>query len=146
LQAPPMPSWMPTSQLLRVRYRPESYRRTTPSDLLDEWRIWLTALLRRKQIQAIRASHTVLAELYQDDSWESLPFWCALEPQDPGGCWVELVLLMPAETHLPQSDYDPCPRVIVAPEGLPDPFLPHRTWWDCHPGSRELESFRQEFE
>jgi len=146
VQTSPLPSWMPTSQLLRVRYRIESYRRVTPSYLLEEWRLWLKALLRSKQIQAIRASHVVLTELYQDDSLESMPFWCALEPQEPAGSWVELVLLMPAETHLPESGFDPSPRVIVAPEGLSDPILPHRTWWECHPGSRDLESFCQEFQ
>ncbi|MFK0093548.1 protein DpdF [Pseudomonas sp. NPDC090592] len=142
----PMPNWMPTSQLLRVRYRTESYRRVTPSDLLEEWRFWLKGLLRSKQIQAIRASHTVLSEIFQDSSWENLPFWCSFEPQDAAGSWVELVLLMPTETHLPPSDFDPRPRVIVAPEELSDPLLPHRTWWECHPGSRELESFCQEFQ
>ncbi|MNP51273.1 hypothetical protein D3C76_1455790 [compost metagenome] len=92
----------------------------------------------------MRASRGVLDEMYQDDALKALPFWCALEPQDSAGGWVELVLLMPGETHLPLSSfYDP-PRVIVAPEKLADPSSPYRTWWECRPGSKLLESFVQE--
>lgn len=140
----PMPSWMPTSQLLRVRYRPESYARVTSKAMLHNWRFWLQNLLRTRQVQAVRASQVVLDEMYQDDALKALPFWCALEPQDSAGGWLELVLLMPGETHLPLPSFDDPLRVIVAPEGLADPYLPYRTWWECHPGSKVLESFVQE--
>ncbi len=139
-----MPSWMPSSQLLRVRYRPESYARVSSKALLHNWRFWLQNLLRTKQVQAVRASRVVLDEMYQDDALKALPFWCALEPQDSPGEWLELVLLMPGETHLPRSSFDEPPRVIVAPEKLVDPSSPYRTWWECRPGSKVLESFVQE--
>lgn len=139
-----VPSWMPSSQLLRVRYRPESYARVTSKAMLHNWRFWLQNLLRTRQVQAVRASQVVLDEMYQDDALKTLPFWCALAPQDSAGGWLELVLLMPGETHLPLPSFDDPLRVIVAPEGLADPYLPYRTWWECHPGSKVLENFVQE--
>lgn len=145
VQSPHVANWMPPSQLLKVRYRPESSARVTSKAMLHRWRYWLQGLLRTKQVQAVRASRTVLEQMRQDESLKTLPFWCSLEPEDSAGLWSELVLLMPGETHLPQSDIDPPPRVIVAPEGLADALLPHRTWWECSPTSMVLESFEQEF-
>lgn len=142
-----MPNWMPASQLLRVRYKPESYDRTAVKAMLFEWRIWMMKSLQgAKRIQAVRASRKVLDEMYQNEALKSLPFWCSLEPQDHAGAWLELVLLMPGETHLPATEFDPPPRVIVAPEGTPDPQMPNRNWWETRPGSRELESFVKEFQ
>ncbi|WP_152985532.1 protein DpdF [Pseudomonas taeanensis] len=142
---PQVPNWMPTSQLLRVRYRPESYLRVTVKAMLHEWRIWLQTLLRTRHVQAVRASRVVLDEMYQNEALKTLPFWCSLEPQDHAGPWLELALLMPGETHLPATEFDPPPRVIVAPAGTPDPLMPNRTWWESRPDSRELESFAKEF-
>ncbi|UPQ83609.1 DEAD/DEAH box helicase [Pseudomonas knackmussii] len=139
-----IPPWMPSSLLLRVRYQPESYARVTTKALLHNWRFWMQNLLRTRQVQAVRASRAVLDEMYQDDALKALPFWCALDPQDSPGGWLELVLLMPGETHLPLSGFDDPPRVIVAPEKLADPSSPYRTWWECRPGSKVLESFVQE--
>lgn len=142
-----VPNWMPASQLLRVRYRPESYPRvTTAKAMLHEWRIWLQTVLRTRHVQAVRASRTVLDDMYQNEALKSLPFWCSLEPQDHAGAWLELVLLMPGETQLPATEFDPPPRVIIAPEGTPDPLMPNRNWWETRPGSRELESFKKEFQ
>lgn len=141
-----IPTWMPSSLLLRVRYQPESYARATTKALLHNWRFWMQNLLRTRQVQAVRASRAVLDEMYQDDALKALPFWCALDPLDSPGVWIELVLLMPGETHLPLSSFDDPPRVIVAPEKLADPSLPYRTWWECRPGSKVLESFMQEFQ
>lgn len=141
-----IPNWMPSSLLLRVRYQPESYARVTTKALLHNWRFWMQKLLRTRQVQAVRASRAVLDEIYQNDALKALPFWCALDPQDNPGGWIELVLLMPGETHLPQPSFEDPPRVIVAPEKLAAPSSAYRTWWECHPGSKVLESFAQEFQ
>lgn len=144
---PQVPNWMPASQLLRVRYKPESYARTAVKAMLFEWRIWMMKSLQgAKRIQAVRASRVVLDEMCQNDALKTLPFWCSLEPQDQAGAWLELVLLMPGETHLPATEFDPPPRVIIAPEGTPDSLMPNRNWWESRPGSRELESFVKEFQ
>lgn len=147
ISLPQVPNWMPTSQLLRVRYRPESYARVTVKAILFVWHKWMMKSLQgTKRVQAVRASRAVLDEMYQTEALKPMPFWCSLEPQDQAGAWLELVLLMPGETHLPATEFDPPPRVIVAPEGTADPLMPNRNWWETCPGSRELESFVKEFQ
>lgn len=146
VELPQVPSWMPSSQLLRVRYKPELYPRVTVKAMLHEWRYWLQSLLRARQVQAVRASQAVLDEMFKNEALKALPFWCSLEPKDSAGSWLELVLLMPGDTHLPVPEFDAPPRVIVASEGVPDPLMPNRNWWETRPGSRELESFVRGFQ
>lgn len=141
-----LPYWMPASLLLRVRYNPALYPRVTVKAVLHEWRQWLQSLLRNKQVQAIRASRAVLEEMYHNEALKASPFWCSLGLQDCAGGWLELVLLMPGEMQFPITEFDPPPRLIVAPEGTPDPLAPSRNWWETRPGSRELQSFSKEFQ
>lgn len=136
-----LPRWMPPSQVLRLRYRPETYRSVEPRVLLHNWRRWLAELLRSGQVQAIRASRPLLNELKQAAELKALPFWCALEPGDSAGHWIELVLLMPGENHLPSVGMDDPAQLIVAPETVADPLHPYRSWWECDPQSRILDEF-----
>jgi ATP-dependent DNA helicase RecQ len=141
---PAMPKWMPDSQLLRVRYRTESYRSVTPRALIHNWRRWMVALLRSQQVQAVRASRMLLDEIQTDAGFKTLPFWCALEPRDSAGSWTELVLLMPEENFMPEDGYEVPARLIVAPETLCDPYHPYRSWWECDPKSKDLVDFERE--
>lgn len=141
---PAMPKWMPDSQLLRVRYRTESYRSVTPRALIHNWRRWMVALLRSQQVQAVRASRMLLDEIQTDAGFKTLPFWCALEPRDSAGSWTELVLLMPEENFMPAGGYEVPARLIVAPETLCDPYHPYRSWWECDPKSKDLVDFERE--
>lgn len=141
---PAMPKWMPDSQLLRIRYRAESYRSVTPRALIHNWRRWMVALLRSQQVQAVRASRALLDEIQTDAGLKTLPFWCALEPCDSAGSWTELVLLMPEESNLPAGGYEVPARLIVAPETLSDPYHPYRSWWECDSQSKDLVDFERE--
>ncbi len=144
LVPPATPKWMPDSQLLRIRYRAESYRSVTPRVLLHNWRRWIGTLLRSQQVQAVRASRALLDEIQTDASLKTLPFWCALEPSDSAGNWTELVLLMPEERHLPTCGYEVPARLIVGPETLSDPYHPYRNWWECDSQSKDLVDFERE--
>lgn len=146
IEPPTVPAWIPNSLILRLRYKPEDYRRTTTRALLHEWRNWMSRLLASRQIQAIRASDDVLEEILKNPALKNMPFWCSLGLQDSSGNWVELVLLMPEETSFPALGFDDPPRIIIAPTGVPDPLMPNRNWWETRPDSRELTSFVREIQ
>lgn len=144
IEKPTVPAWIPGSSTLRLRYKPEDYRRVTVRALLHEWRNWLGRLLASRKIQAIRASDAVFEEILNNQALKNMPFWCSLGLQDNSGDWIELVLLMPEETYFPEFGFDPPPKIIIAPTNVPDPLAPHRNWWETYPDSRELTSFVRE--
>lgn len=143
LHFPGRPEWMPSSMLLRIRYRPSSIRGTGERALAHEWRNWLHDLLGSGQVRAIRANRRFLDEISQDASIRTVPFWCALEPGDPTGEWPEVAIVAPDDKHLPVVGIDDPPRVLIAPDDLPDILYPHRTWWECYPETKPLEEFLQ---
>ncbi|SEI51992.1 protein DpdF [Paraburkholderia diazotrophica] len=141
LHFPVRPEWMPPSMLLRIRYRSDHIRGTGERALAHEWRNWLHSLLASGQVRAIRANRRFLDEISRDASIQSVPFWCALEPGDSPGEWPEVVIVSPADENLPVIGIDDPPRLLIAPDTLPDERYPHRTWWECYPETKSLEEF-----
>ena len=108
--------------------------------LLRQWIDWIARLLVTREIQAIRASSTVLSQLSQQ-LYKSVPFWCALSHDDPSTNCNELVLVLPGES-LPELDpFSDIKRIIVAPETLPEKNIRGRLWWESDPRARTLDQF-----
>ncbi|EBF2864960.1 ATP-dependent DNA helicase RecQ, partial [Salmonella enterica subsp. enterica serovar Montevideo] len=110
--------------------------------LLRQWSDWIARLLANRQIQAIRASQSVLARLGEVLP-AGLPFWCSLAVDEENTCWDELVLVLPGET-MPELDiFASINRIIVAPERLQEPGYRGRRWWDVDTGAVALEQFQR---
>ncbi len=108
--------------------------------LLRQWNDWIARLLVNRDIHAIRASQTVLAQLSQQ-LFKGVPFWCALSPEDATTRWDELVIVMPGE-RLPDLDpFSDIKRIIVAPETLLEQNVRGRLWWESDPRARSLDQF-----
>lgn len=108
--------------------------------LLRQWNDWIARLLVNRDIHAIRASQTVLAQLSQQ-LFKGVPFWCALSPDDATTCWDELVIVMPGE-NLPNLDpFSDIKRIVVAPETLLEQNVRGRLWWESDPRARSLDQF-----
>ncbi|HDT5545434.1 TPA: ATP-dependent DNA helicase RecQ, partial [Klebsiella pneumoniae subsp. pneumoniae] len=110
--------------------------------LLRQWSDWIARLLTNRQIQAIRASQSVLARVGEVLP-AGLPFWCSLAVDEENICWDELVLVLPGET-MPELDiFASINRIIVAPERLQEPGYRGRNWWDVDTGAVALEQFKR---
>ncbi|END09031.1 DEAD/DEAH box helicase family protein [Escherichia coli P0302308.2] len=110
--------------------------------LLRQWSDWIARLLANRQIQAIRASQSVLAQLSAVLP-AGLPFWCSLAVDEENTCWDELVLVLPDEA-MPELDiFATINRIIVAPERLQEPGYRGRRWWEVDTSAVALEQFQR---
>lgn len=106
---------------------------------IQEWQTWITSLIQQKKVRAIRASKETLEVLHH---LPKKPFWVGIEFNEPSIGVSELVLVLPTEKLPSNLHITNAPtQVIVAPENLADPRLPHRLWWETITHSQCLNDF-----
>ncbi|MEB6655747.1 DEAD/DEAH box helicase [Klebsiella aerogenes] len=119
------------------------YNESKPAKLLlREWQYWISTLLHKKQIAAIRANRMVLDELAKILP-KGTPFWCSLEPKDANNHWDELLLVMPEDVFQFPDNYSEVNRIIVAPRQRKDVRHPGRQWWEGDSEAQSLEHFQR---
>jgi len=128
--------WL-SSSVTFVRYSQLSSTRA----LLQDWRHWISDLINRGEIQAVRAQQSTLRQLQKCLPAGMHKFWCSIDEAEKASRWSELVLLMPQETKLPNLGFVDSPRIVVAPSNIPSPENPYRKWWETNQYSVELEHF-----
>ncbi|MAM89552.1 MAG: DEAD/DEAH box helicase [unclassified Hahellaceae] len=114
---------------------------SSPRVLLQEWRHWISDLLNKGEIQAVRAHQDTLEQLQKCLPPGIRKFWCSIDEREDDSRWAELVLLMPHETEIPDLGFVDSPRIVVAPDNIPSNKNPYRKWWETNQYSIELEHF-----
>lgn len=109
--------------------------------LLQEWRHWISDLINKGEIQAVRAQQSTLEQLQKCLPAGIRKFWCSINENEKESRWSELVLLMPHETKLPNIGLTDSSRIVVAPKSIPSVENPYREWWETNQHSIELEHF-----
>jgi ATP-dependent DNA helicase RecQ len=116
-------------------------QQSSPRALLQEWRHWISDLINRGEIQAVRAQQGTLEQLQKCLPAGIHKFWCSIGEGEKASWWSELVLLMPHETELPDLGFVDFPRIVVAPNNIPSNENPYRKWWETNQDSIKLEHF-----
>jgi ATP-dependent DNA helicase RecQ len=114
---------------------------SSPRVLLNEWRHWISDLINKGEVQAIRAQKGTLDHLKKSLPAGIHKFWCSINEEEKDSQWPELVLLMPHESNLPEFGFVDFPRIVVAPRNIPSTENPYRKWWETNQDSVELEHF-----